>query len=121
MFLRTRDLDPLRAVARIDVRDRRVVARDIEACEAEWDGSIGAGFGGDDRRTGGLAWGSYWTNRPPVMDRFCPLSGAHLGPDCGHGNDICQGFIQIPHRDADHFAVLLLLVKDHQLGFDRGA
>lgn len=33
MFLRTRDLDPLRTVARIDVRDGRVVARDIKARE----------------------------------------------------------------------------------------
>lgn len=34
MFLRTRDLDPLRTVARIDVRDGRVVARDIKARES---------------------------------------------------------------------------------------
>ncbi len=97
-----------------------MVEGDIEAGEAGWDGGSGAGFGGDDGRTGGLAGGSYWTNRPPVMDRFCPLSGAHLGPDCGHGTALCQGFIPIPHRDADHFAVLLPLVEDHQLGFDRG-
>src|SRR6056297_2563066 len=104
MFLRTRDLDPLRAVARIDVRDRRVVARDIEACEAERDGSIGAGFGGGERRTGGLAWGSYWTNRPPVMDRRCLLYGAHLGPGRGHGVNERKGFLQILNRGADEFA-----------------
>ena len=55
MFLRTRDLDPLRAVARIDVRDGRVVARGLKACEAERADGIGRGFGGGDRRRGGLA------------------------------------------------------------------
>ena len=52
-----------------------------------------------------------------MRDRFNPLGRAHLGPCCGHGIDICQGFIQIPHRDADHLAVLLHLVEDHELGF----
>ena len=52
MFLRTRDLDPLRTVARIDVRDRHIIARNIEACEAERDCGIGPGFGGGDN-TGG--------------------------------------------------------------------
>jgi len=56
-----------------------------------------------------------------MRDRFCPLGGAHLGPDCGHGVDKRKGVIQIAHNGADHLAGVLHLVEDNELGFDRGA
>ena len=55
MFLRACDLNPLRTVARIDVRDGRVVARGLKACEAERTDGIGPGFGGGDNTGSGLA------------------------------------------------------------------
>ncbi len=56
-----------------------------------------------------------------MRDRCRPLDWAHLGPGRGHGVNERKDFLQILNRGADHFAVLLHLVEDHQLGFDRGA
>jgi hypothetical protein len=44
MFLRTRNLDPLRTVTRIDVRDGRDVARGLKAREEKRDGGIARGL-----------------------------------------------------------------------------
>ena len=121
MFLRARDLNALRPVARIDVRDGPVVARGLKACEAERTDGIGPWIGGGERRSGGLARGRRVNGRPRVRHRRHPLGGARLGPGCGHCVDICQGFIQVPDAGADHLSVLLHLVEDHQLGFHRGA
>ncbi len=56
-----------------------------------------------------------------MSDSFSPLGGSCLGTVRGHGIDKRKGFIQVPDTGADHLAVLLHLVEDHQLGFHRGA
>ncbi len=64
MLLGPRDLDPLRAVAGIDVGDRRVFARRVETGEGQGDGSVGSRFRGSGCGDRALARGRQQTALP---------------------------------------------------------